>query len=421
MNCGVDLMLNNLLIEKAVLGGLLQFDLSEELLNLSETDFYFKDSKELLEILQVTFSEHNKVDFTLASKRLQQADLLSFATQCVQSISVESQFSHYIKELKDLSERRRICEAANAIAKLAVNFDLTSDEVVGQAEAIMLDKNNTISSLGKLSELVIKEVEAIEKRASGEIEIAVPTGFPGYDKQNFGFRGSELVVIGARPSVGKTALAIRLACNIAKLKAVPFFSLEMNRHHITQRVLSSEGNIPLSEIITGKISELNLPRMASIIGESSKIKLQIDDKSGITVEEIAAKCRRIKRETDIGAVIIDYLQLMQGKGETREREVANNSRALKRLAMELNCPIVVLSQLNRAVESRKNKKPTLADLRESGAIEQDADVVWLLDREIDPRQGDITKATINVAKCRNGKVGGFDLRYQPLTVKFYGG
>lgn len=414
-------MLNNLLIEKAVLGGLLQFDLSEELLNLSETDFYFKDSKELLEILQVTFSEHNKVDFTLASKRLQQVDLLSFATQCVQSISVESQFPHYIKELKDLAERRRICEAANAIAKLAVNFDLTSDEVVGQAESIMLDKNNTISSLGKLSELVTKEVDAMEKRANGEMEIATPTGFAGYDRLNFGFRGSELVVIGARPSVGKTALAIRLACHIAKLKAVPFFSLEMNRHHITQRVLSSEGNIPLSEIITGKISELNLPRMASIIGESSKIKLQIDDKSGITVEEIAAKCRRIKRETDIGAVIIDYLQLMQGKGETREREVANNSRALKRLAMELNCPIVVLSQLNRAVESRKNKKPTLADLRESGAIEQDADVVWLLDREIDPRQGDITKATINVAKCRNGKVGGFDLRYQPLTVKFYGG
>lgn len=408
--------LTNIDVEMAILGGLLQFeDLADEISGFSESDFSFAESQKLYNIIKATFSAHNKVDIVLAGARLQEEKLLEFAGGCTGKILISSEFAHYKKEFLDLSKRRKLGNAANDIARLALNFDIEADEAVAKAESLLLS-GETDTGSGTFLDLVVNEVKEIEKRKKGEVEIATPTGFLGYDKFNFGFRGSELIVIGAKTSVGKTALALEIGCNIAKNKPVIFFSLEMGRQQITQRIMSQQTNTPLSKIIKGAVNENDIKDLSQLFGK--RINLTIDDNSGTSVDEIASKCRRLHRKNKLGAVVVDYLQLMQGKGETREREVANNSRALKRLAMELKCPVIALSQLNRSVDSRADKRPSISDLRESGAIEQDADIIWLLHRIIDPQKGDISKAEVNIAKCRNGKVYSFDLYYNAECVNY---
>ena len=364
--------MNNIQLEMTVLGELIMHSsLSDEILQMKDGYFDFPESKKLLNIMQSTYNAHSRVDTALILAATKKENMLDFTVACTQSAYSPGAYPAHKKELVDLSKRRTIIDAATEITKLAMDFDVSADEAQAKAESLMLSDNGVKSGISKLSDLVIEEVGQMEARASGKAEIAMPTGFFDFDNLNFGFRESELIVIGARPSVGKTAMALKLALNIAAKKYVPFFSLEMGKQQITQRLMSMMTNVPLSTIISGR----GAPEILRVIDLSLKKKLLVDDQSSITVDEIASRCRRLKRKVDVGAVVIDYLQLMTGRGEIREREVANNTRALKRLAMDLKCPIILLSQLNRATESRAEKTPTLADLRESGAIEQDADVV----------------------------------------------
>ena len=414
--------MNNLNLEMTVLGEIIKFnDLADEVMLLKDNYFYFTESKKLLNIIQRTFNNHNMVDTALILTQAKAENLLDFAVKCTQNTVISQSYKAHKKELIDLCKRRTIIQATRDIADLALDLEITADEAQAKAESLILSENGIKGGISRLSDLVIEEKKQMELRRTGEKEIATPTGFTDFDKLNYGFRENELIVIGARPSVGKTALALKLALNIASSKYVPFFSLEMGKQQMAQRVMAIMTKTPLNAIISGNGSD----GLNSIVDLSLKTKLLIDDQSSITVAEIASRCRRIKRKVDIGAIVIDYLQLMNGKGESREREVANNTRAIKMLAMDLKCPIILLSQLNRGITGRAEKMPTLSDLRESGAIEQDADVVWLLHRETVLKKdnygnfaNDITKTMVNVAKARNGQTGLFELYYNPPCVTF---
>lgn len=271
-------------------------------------------------------------------------------------------------------------------------------------------------------------IVSLSEKDPNEHSIGVPTGYNQLDEMLGGFQNSDLVILAARPSMGKTAFALSLARNVCLDAGVPVavFSIEMAAIQLVVRLLSAEAKINAHDIRTGRISDDMLPKIAQNIGILSEAPLYIDDSASLSVMELRAKCRRLKVEHNIGLIVVDYLQLLSGpRGESREREISVISRSLKQIAKELDVPVIALSQLNRSVESRSDKRPMLSDLRESGSIEQDADVVMFIHR---PEHYDITTfddgtptngvAEIIIGKQRNGPVGSVKLHFVKNYARF---
>jgi replicative DNA helicase len=304
---------------------------------------------------------------------------------------------------------RRLVEAGTKIVQLGYTIEGEVDEAVNQAQAEVhaVTERRAAEDYIQLSELLPAAFDEIEKISSGVVGEGVKTGFKDLDALTHGFHPGNMIVLAARPAVGKSTLGLDIAryASIHKGDTSVIFSLEMSRSEITMRMLSAEARVPLNNIRSGALSDEEWARMARRMGEISEAPLFIDDSPNLSLMEIRAKARRLKQRHNLKLIVIDYLQLMtSGKRvENRQQEVSEFSRQLKLLAKELNVPVVAISQLNRSPEQRSDKKPMLSDLRESGSIEQDADVVILLHRDdLYDQQARSGEADLIVAKHRNG-------------------
>jgi len=348
-------------------------------------------------------------------------------------VPIASNWQRYAEIVKRMSMLRQLIGAGTAIATLGYDAPDDLDQVVGDAEKLIFDvTNKRVSSnfqyINELLKVSFKQLEDLAERK--EHVTGVPTGFKDLDKLLAGMHPGDLIILAARPSVGKTALALNMGVNAAKAgSSVAIFSLEMGAEQLVQRVLCSEARINLQDVRTGHVRDADWYAIHTAMGKLAGLDFYVDDTPSISILEVRAKARRQLRDKEKGFIIVDYLQLMQPQGrrtENRQTEIAEISRGLKILAKELNVPVLALSQLSRAVEQRAGKRPQLSDLRESGAIEQDADVVMFIDRNTDPRAEEEDGgrrpqkgvAEIIVAKHRNGPTDTIPLVFMERFTKF---
>jgi len=327
----------------------------------------------------------------------------------ISSVPTAANASYYAKIIRERAIMRRLVEAGTKIVQLGYTVEGEVDEAVNQAQAEVhaVTERRAAEDYIQLSELLPAAFDEIEKISSGVVGEGIKTGFKDLDALTHGFHPGNMIVLAARPAVGKSTLGLDIAryASIHKGDTSVIFSLEMSRSEITMRMLSAEARVPLNNIRSGSLSDDEWARMARRMGEISEAPLFIDDSPNLSLMEIRAKARRLKQRHNLKLIVIDYLQLMtSGKRvENRQQEVSEFSRQLKLLAKELNVPVVAISQLNRSPEQRSDKKPMLSDLRESGSIEQDADVVILLHRDdLYDQQARSGEADLIVAKHRNG-------------------
>ena len=330
----------------------------------------------------------------------------------------------YIKIVEEKSTLRRLIKTANEIIDLGYSPTEEVEDIMEGAEKkifnIMQEKNQ--KGYTPIKDVLVESFTKLEELYNRKQHITgVPSGFSELDYRTAGFHGSELILIAARPAMGKTAFVLNIATHAASKANV--FSLEMSKEQLVNRIMCSEAMVDSNKVRTGKLEEDDWAKLADAIGPLSEANIYIDDTPGINIMEIRAKCRKLKLEKNIGMVIIDYLQLIQGSGRrggSREQEISEISRSLKILAKELNVPVIALSQLSRAAEQRPDHRPMLSDLRESGAIEQDADIVMFLYRDDyynkDSDKKDI--AEVIIAKHRGGSTGTIELLWLGSYTKF---
>jgi replicative DNA helicase len=337
-------------------------------------------------------------------------------------VPVAANIVYYAKIIRNKSVLRRLIQTCTEIASRCFDEQDDIDSLVDDAEQTIFEISRSKSSqhfqsLGTIIPETFKKVEKLAERK--ELITGVPTGYDDLDKITSGLQPSDLIILAGRPSMGKTALALNIAQNAAIFNKVPVavFSLEMSKEQLGMRMLCSVSRVDSQDIRSGYIKDSDWPKLARATGILSEAPIYIDDSPALGVLEMRAKSRRLKSEHNIGLVVVDYLQLMRGRSnaERREQEISEISRSLKAMAKELDLPVVALSQLNRSLESRPNKRPQLSDLRESGAIEQDADLICFLYRdeiynksEDNPRRG---IAEVIVGKQRNGPTGTVDLTF----------
>ncbi len=343
----------------------------------------------------------------------------------------------YIKIVADKSSLRKLISAANTIADMGYDSDDDISVIMGTAEKCIYDvvQNRNMTGVYHIKDVLVSTFDQIEQLSLNKGKVnGVPSGFSDLDAVTNGFHPSELIIIAARPGMGKTSFAMNIAQYAAMHANVPtaVFNLEMSKEQLGTRIIWSESLIPGDKIRTGNLNEKDWPILANAVGKLSKAPLFIDDTASISITDIRAKAQKLQLEHGLGLIIIDYLQLMQGskRTESRQQEISEISRSLKILAKDLNVPIIALSQLSRAVESRTDKRPMLSDLRDSGAIEQDADIVMFIYRdeyyrkeageEEDPSAKAANKgeSEIIIAKHRNGAVGTVKLLFQGNITKF---
>ena len=323
---------------------------------------------------------------------------------------------------------RKLIKSANEI--IAMGYDETQEveNVMEMAEKNIFETMQRKNQKGysAIKDVLIDTFAQIEALYNQKKTVTgVPTNFIDLDQKTSGLHGSELVIIAARPAMGKSAFALNIATNAATRSNVPavIFSLEMSKEQMVNRILCSEAMVDSEKVKTGKIDEEDWIKLAGALGPLSEAEIYIDDTAGISITEIRAKCRKLKMEKNIGLIIIDYLQLIQGSGKrnsSREQEISEISRSLKILAKELDVPVIALSQLSRTAEQRQDHRPMLSDLRESGAIEQDADIVMFLYRDdyYNPETEKKNVAEVILAKNRSGSIGTVELRWLGEFTKF---
>ncbi|MBU4209194.1 MAG: replicative DNA helicase, partial [Proteobacteria bacterium] len=381
------------------------------------------------------FSKNEPVDLVTLSNALKERGHLeeiggaTYLATLVDTVPLAVNAKHYAKIVHDKATLRRLIEKTNEIAKECFEDRGNVDELVDFAESVIFEisKNKHKQSFYRISELIDGNIETIEKRQGNKTLVTgVPTGFTRLDNLTSGLQKSELIILAARPSMGKTALALNIARNAAVDANVPVavFSLEMSKEQLSMRLLCSEARIDSSRLRGGFFSMEDWRKLTDAAGVLSDTSIFIDDTPNISAMEIRAKARRLKMEKNIGLVVIDYLQLMKSRmsAERRDLEISEISRSLKALAKELDVPVMALSQLNRMLEQRNDKQPRLSDLRESGALEQDADVVAFIYRdemynsdENNPKKG---TADILIRKNRNGPTGEATLTFLASYTRF---
>lgn len=401
---------------------------------LKEEDFYREDNRAIYLAILNLYNRAEPIDIITVKAELEsmgkfeQVGGLEYLAELPEKVPTTANAMKYIKIVEEKSMLRRLIKTANEIIELG--YDPTEDveDVMENAEKkifnIMQDKNQ--KGYTPIKDVLVDSFTQLEELYNRKQHITgVPTGFSELDYKTAGLHGSELILIAARPAMGKSAFALNIATNAALRANVPvaIFSLEMSKEQMVNRILCSEAMVDSNKVRTGKLEEEDWAKLAGAIGPLSDSQIYIDDTPGISVMEIRAKCRKLKLEKNIGLVVIDYLQLVQASNKrngSREQEISEISRSLKILAKELDVPVVALSQLSRAVEQRPDHRPMLSDLRESGAIEQDADIVMFLYRDDyyneESEKKDI--AEVIIAKHRGGSTGTVDLLWMGSYTKF---
>ncbi|MDQ0158367.1 replicative DNA helicase [Alkalibacillus salilacus] len=427
---------HNIEAEQAVLGAI--FLEPNAVVTASEIilpeDFYRVSHKRVFEMMVQLMDRGEPIDLVTVTTELSNADMLndiggvSYLTDIANSVPTAANIEYYAQIVKEKSTLRHIISSATGIVTKTFEENEAVTELLDYAERSILDISQAQSS-GKfrnIKDVLVNVYDNIEQLHYNDEDVTgVATGFNDLDNITSGFQKNDLVIIAARPSVGKTAFALNIAQNVAinAQENVALFSLEMGGEQLVSRMLCAEGNIDAQRLRTGKLEDEDWGKLTMAMGSLSNAGIYIDDTPGIKINEIRSKCRRLKQDQGLGMIMIDYLQLIQGSpggSESRQQEVSEISRSLKALALELGVPVIALSQLSRGVEQRQDKRPIMSDLRESGSIEQDADIVGFLYRD-DYYEEESEKENIIeiiIAKQRNGPVGTVELAFVKEYNKF---
>lgn len=427
--------------EKSVLSAMLvsQNALQDALVELKDEDFYIPSNRKIYAAMRALFDRNSPVDpvsladYLKSEGELEKVGGMAYLLDLGNNTFALAGWRHHAEMLRRDNTLRRMITASAQISALAFDAPEDTKEVIDSAERMILsvtgdDIKSNYSTLEEVMEQLYNELG--DMAASGTQSFGVNTGYPGIDQRLLGLRPGQMVVVGARPGVGKTSFALNLCVNAAAEGAsVAFFSLEMSKIEIAQRLLSAQAKIGLMDIRSANIRDNQWPQILEATQDLSKLDIMIDDTPGTTVTEIRAKARRMLHGKEKGLVIIDYLQLLSAPAGTNRNDnratiVGDMSRGIKIMAKDLGVPVVALSQLNRVVEGRTGKRPQLSDLRESGSIEQDADIVILLDRSMTDEEAerndrpdkDVTEFII--AKNRSGPLAVVPLMFLPGSTKF---
>ena len=428
---------NDVEAEQAVIGSMLtdRDAVISAIEVLKEEDFYREDNKTIYEAILNLYNRSEPIDIITLKAELTSMGMfdkiggLEYIVGLPEKVPTTANVEKYISIVKEKSELRRLIKAANEIIEQGYDPTENIDDIMNNAEKkifnIMQDKDQ--KSYSQIKDVLIDAFTELEQLYNQKQHITgVPTGFIDLDYKTAGLHNSDLILIAARPAMGKSAFALNIATNAALKAKVPavLFSLEMSKEQMVNRILCSEAMVDSNKVRTGKIDDDDWIKLADTMGDLSEAPIYIDDTPGISINEIRAKCRKLKLEKNIGLVVIDYLQLVQGSSKraqgSREQEISEISRSLKILAKEINVPVIALSQLSRAPEQRPDHRPMLSDLRESGAIEQDADIVMFLYRDdyYNEDSEDKGLAEVIVAKHRAGSTGTVKLVWLGNYTKF---
>jgi replicative DNA helicase len=426
--------------EQAVIGGLLLDTQAWDQVgdSIVSEDFYRPDHRMMFEAISDLVAESKPIDVVTVSEMLERrgklADVggLAYLSTLVRDTPTAANARAYAQIVREKALLRSLISAGHAISSSVFNDEgMSARDLVNLAEQKVFEIAERGSRPSEGAQWVRRMlpalIEQIDDWHNNPDKLrGIATGFMDFDKKTGGLRGGDLVIVAGRPSMGKTTLAINMAENVAldpNVKgSVLIFSMEMPAEQLMTRMLSSVGGVPLHDIRSGRVTDQDWVRITSATSQLQEARLFIDETPGLTPTELRARARRVKREHGLDLVVVDYLQLMQvsGNKENRATEISEISRGLKALAKELSVPVIALSQLNRSVEQRESKKPVMSDLRESGAIEQDADMILFIYREEvydknTPRKGE---ADIDLAKHRNGETGYFTLTFQGQYTRF---
>lgn len=421
--------------EQAVLGALLVNPESiSKVVDVLEPDYFYRKSHQVIyaAVLDL-FDKNEPIDIVTVSQHLKDQGKLEnvggrqYLTDLAMSVATTANVEYYAKAVNEKALLRNLIKAGTEIVSTCYE-EIEADIAVDKAERLVfgIAQRRNMQALVPIRDIVNESFARIEQRYEQRDALSgLSTGFYDLNEMTSGWQKSDLVIVAARPSMGKTAFTLNLAQHAALECNVPVavFSLEMSKEQLVQRLLCSEARIDANKLRTGFLQTNDWTALSVAMGRLGEAPLYIDDSPAISVLDIRAKCRRLKAEMkDLGLIIIDYIQLMQGRkqSDNRVQEVSEISRGLKTLARELDVPVIALSQLSRAVEARQNKRPMLSDLRESGSIEQDADIVMFIYRDdyYNPESERRGEAEIIIAKQRNGPVGTVELLYQASITRF---
>ena len=422
--------------EQAVLGSLLtdRDAVIASIEILKPEDFYREDNKAIYQAIYNLYRKGEPVDvITVKSQLIEEGNFekvggLEYLALLPDKVPTTANVEMYIKIIEEKSILRNLIQTSNQLIELGYSQNEEVDYIMDEAEKRIFNimKNRNQKGYTPIKDILIDSFQQIERMYNQKDAISgIRSGFIDLDRKTSGLNNSDLILVAARPAMGKSAFAINIATNVAMRAKVPvvIFNLEMSKEQVANRILCSEAMVDSNKIKTGQMEDSDWEKLASTLGPLSAAEIYIDDTPGISIMEIRAKARKLKLEKNIGLIVIDYLQLIQGtgkKGASREQEISEISRSLKILAKELNVPVIALSQLSRASEQRKDHRPMLSDLRESGAIEQDADIVMFIYRddyynEDSPKKG---VAEIILAKHRGGSIGTIELLWLGNYTKF---
>jgi len=414
-------VLGALLLDKDAIIAVAQF--------LEPRDFYDERLVEIYECCLELYEERVPIDVLTVAERLKKRKMLkkvggaSYLAELANKVPTAAHVEHYGKIVKDAATKRSLMVAASKLVDLSLDDSLAAAELLDRAESevFALTQKHLARAFTPVREALAESFDRLDelhKQAEGLR--GVPTGFKDLDNVLAGMQRSNLIILAARPGVGKTSLALNIAQNLAVnfKRPVGFFSLEMSREELVDRLLVAQADIDAWKLKTGKLSEEDFTKLSNAMGELAEAPLYIDDTPALSILEMRTKARRLQVESGVELIIVDYLQLARSRQlENRVQEVSEISQGLKNLARELKVPILAVSQLSRAVEQRGTKRPQLADLRESGSIEQDADVVMFLWREDEEKTENIN---LDVAKHRNGPLASIKLYFRGDRIKFFG-
>lgn len=421
--------------EQSVLGSiLLDKDVLPDIASrLKSEDFYMEQHREIYEAVLDLYEQNQPVDLITVSEQLAKRGTLQkvgdyeYLSNLATSVPTTANVHYYTSIVEEKSLLRKLIQASNEILSKSYESGEDALDVLSYAEKCIYDivqnRNNTgLVSINDVLDTTFSRLEELYNNA-GSLT-GVPSGFTDLDRKTSGFQRSDLILIAARPAMGKTSFALNIASYAAIHQHIPvaIFSLEMSKEQLVSRIIASEALVDMEKMRSGRFEDEDWVKMAQTMGPLSKAPIYIDDNANTNVMEMMSKCRRLKMKRGLGLVLIDYLQLMQGtrRTDSRQQEISEISRSLKIMAKELEIPVIALSQLSRAPDARQNHRPILSDLRESGAIEQDADLVMFLYRDDyyneDSEKKNITEVII--AKHRNGSIGTVDLAWIPQYTKF---
>ena len=422
--------------EQSVIGSMLMD--REAIIAASEMitgdDFYQHQYGVMFESMVELFKEGKQVDLVTLQDRLKEKDVppevssLDFVREILTTVPTSANVKHYAQIVQEKAVLRRLIRVNEEIANSCYAGKDSLEHILAHTEKSIFDllQSRNSGEFVPIRQVALNVLEKIEQAAkTNDTVTGIPTGFIDLDYRTSGFQPSDFILIAARPSMGKTAFVLNVVEHVAVKKQYPcmVFSLEMSKEQLVNRMLSMESNVDSQKLRTGSLTDADWDAVIEGVGTIGNSKLLIDDTPGISIMELRSKCRKVKLEFGLSLVIIDYLQLMSGSGKSgdnRQQEISEISRSLKALARELNAPVIALSQLSRACETRQDHRPMLSDLRESGAIEQDADVVMFLYRDDYYNKDTDTPniAEVIIAKQRNGPIGTIQLMWRPELTKF---